>query len=1156
MLKNVAIILLCCFGTLIQAQNLSNYVSKSIVLDKDTMVLDSLSISPSTFNMQVDGKNIENYTLDAGNSMLIVPEELKNKTVNISYRTFPVLFGKKYFNRDYSAYKKETESTGFLISNSTPSSGSYNQSLIDFGNLEYNGNISRGVGFGNAQSLNVNSSFNFQLLGMITKDIEVKAVISDNNIPIQPEGNTATLQEFDKVYIQLRKDEHYLRVGDFDLKSPGSYFMKFQRNLQGASYHGKQKVKELGTASGMASFAVARGNFCINNITAIEGNQGPYRLQGNNGEAYIIVMSGSERVFINGVQLQRGDNNDYVIDYNLGELRFTPNKMITQDMRIRVEFEYAERNYLRTLYHLNGGFEHEKIDVSVNFFSQQDAKRQTINQDLDDDKIAVLENAGDNVESAFASGIKQTDFDASRVLYEQKDTVINGIIDTFYTYSTNKNATLYSLNFSNVGQNNGSYELTSSVANGRVFKYVGPNLGSYQPIIKVIAPEMQQLFTSRVAYKPIKNMKAGAEFALSNRDLNTFSKIDRSDNIGYGLNLFFNQTINLKKDSTKAIIIDGNYEFKQQDFKPLERYRAVEFNRNWSINNDTISQDHLANFSISYIKQNKGNISYNFSMLKQGNIYTGYENSLLVNYNTKGFETENNIQYLYANTGNKNIHFFRPKLNIAQNFAKNKTYKIGATLNNEINQQRNTLTDSLYNESFLWQEYGFYIQNQDSLRQHFKLNYKLRFQHIAKGESFDKPYLKAHQIELTGRILAKKNHTLNYNLTYRNLQQDTLFSAAKDLNHFYLGRIDYGLVLWKGAVRANTMYEIGAGREQKIQYTYVESPDGVGSFAWNDINENGVQELNEFYVSAFANENRFIKFFQNSLEFQPVNSTQFNQSIQLNPKAVWFKQKGFQSFIARFSTNTAFQFSKKVFATGDIKAINVLSPFVHNLNDSLLVSNNTNIRNVIFFNRSDTKYGFEYTYQFSNSKTLLTSGFERRKFILNEFKARWNFIKDFTLNGSYRTGFKQNDSDFYFDRKYEYILNEAGSSLSWLFKKMLRIEVEYEYSFKSNPLPQIGGQFAVSNEISTNLRFSKANNYNITSTFSFVSVGYNDDSYTNEQLQFDMLQGLQEGNNFVWNVGIDKTFAKLLQVSVQYDGRKTGITKPVHGGRVQVRAVF
>ncbi|MEZ4916593.1 MAG: hypothetical protein R2836_06360 [Chitinophagales bacterium] len=80
---------------------------------------------------------------------------------------------------------------------------------------------------------------------------------------------------------------------------------------------------------------------------------------------------------------------------------------------------------------------------------------------------------------------------------------------------------------------------------------------------------------------------------------------------------------------------------------------------------------------------------------------------------------------------------------------------------------------------------------------------------MPKEKVFDKPYLKAHQIELTGRILAKKNHTLNYNLTYRNLQQDTLFSAAKDLNHFYLGRIDYGLVLWKGAVRANTMYEMG-----------------------------------------------------------------------------------------------------------------------------------------------------------------------------------------------------------------------------------------------------------------------------------------------------------------------------------------------------------
>ena len=60
----------------------------------------------------------------------------------------------------------------------------------------------------------------------------------------------------------------------------------------------------------------------------------------------------------------------------------------------------------------------------------------------------------------------------------------------------------------------------------------------------------------------------------------------------------------------------------------------------------------------------------------------------------------------------------------------------------------------------------------------------------------------------------------------------------------------------------------------------------------------------------------------------------------------------------------------------------------------------------------------------------------------------------------------------------------------------------------------------------------------------------------NQQLEFDLLQGLQEGNNYVWNLAVDKTFAKLLQVSFQYDGRKTGNSQIVHGGRMQVRAIF
>lgn len=1129
-------------------------------MDSVSVQLDSFSIVESTFQLRTEnGELVQEsfFELNAISSLLQVDKSLVGENLQVSYRTFPLLFSKRYYTKDYKQYKKQTDEQGFIISSARTDNGlTSTTSLVDFGKLDYNGNLSRGIGFGNAQSLNVNSSFNIQLSGMITDDIEVKAAITDNNIPIQPEGNTAQLQEFDKVFIQLRKDQHFLTVGDFDLRSPNSYFMKFQRNMQGASYQGKQQINDLGEASGMASFAISRGKFVINNITAQEGNQGPYRLTGPNGETFIIVLGGSERVFINGILQKRGDNNDYIIDYNVGEISFTPNKMITQDMRIRVEFEYADRYFLRSLYHVNGGFEHEKFKADVNFFSQQDAKNQAINQDLNNDRTSILENAGDNLLNALAPGVSEVDFDESRVLYEKRDTLINGVIDTFYVYSTNENIQLYSLSFSLVGEGIGAYNPIDAVANGRVFTYLGPGQGSYLPVVQLIAPQKQQLFNTRFTYKIQEETHLGVEFAMSNVDLNTFSELDKEDDLGFGLHVFYSQDIQLKKDSLKTLQLSGNYEFKQKDFSPLERYRAVEFNRNFSYSDDFNLDEHLANFGFSLNKQTKGSLNYQFNFLKRDSVYQGMENHLSSSYRFNNWENNNNIRYLYAKNLDTETHFIRPDLKLVKTLPVLKQWKVGVHLNHEINAARSISSDSLLNSSFLWQEYGAFIQNPDSARNQYSLSYRLRYQHISDGEQFDEAYLKAHNIELKGRFLAQKNHTLNWTLNYRNLQQDTLFSSDDDLNHFYLGRIDYGFSAFKGGIRGNSLYEIGAGREQKVQYNYIEDPNGQGAFAWEDINENGVQEINEFYVSAFANENRFIRIFTNSLEFQPVNSTRFNQNLSLNPKAVWFTDKGIKQFIARFSSNTSLQFSNKIFASKEIGFGNVVSPFQFKLNDSLLVSSNTSIRNVVFFNRTDTKFGMDYTYLFNSSKALLTSGFERRKYILNTFNVRWNFAKNLSVNTNYTTGFKQNDSDFFFDRTYEYIINEGGGNLTWLYKNALRIEMAYQYGFKSNPLPKTGGQFSVSNEISTNIKYAKANNYSITGQFSFTTVGYNDDQFQNQQLQFDMLRGLQEGNNYIWNVGIDKTFAKLLQLSIQYDGRKVGESPLVHGGRMQVRAIF
>jgi hypothetical protein len=78
--------------------------------------------------------------------------------------------------------------------------------------------------------------------------------------------------------------------------------------------------------------------------------QGPYRLTGRNNERAIIIVPGSERVYIDGIEMVRGETNDYTIEYGNGEVFFTAQRLITSASRIVVDFEYSDRQYPRNFF--------------------------------------------------------------------------------------------------------------------------------------------------------------------------------------------------------------------------------------------------------------------------------------------------------------------------------------------------------------------------------------------------------------------------------------------------------------------------------------------------------------------------------------------------------------------------------------------------------------------------------------------------------------------------------------------------------------------------------------------------------------------------------------------------------------------------------------
>ena len=1166
----------------VRAQYVSNIRLKGVSISRDTVKLDSLSLIPNTLQLKTRSGRIldsSEYEILPFSSLLIWKKKPVGDSITASFRTYPYAFANRYFNKDHKAYLKANINHTMAPMVYVPNEVAPDK-LIDFGALDYNGNFSRGLAFGSNQSVTLNSAFNLQLQGMLARDLEITAAITDNNIPIQPEGNTQQIQEFDKIFIQLRKGNHTVIVGDFDMVNPADYFLRYTKKAQGGGYTGSFGFKKYGTLKTHVAAGISKGKFARNTLVITEGNQGPYKLTGSNGETYLIVLANSEAVYINGTKLMRGANQDYVIDYNLGTVTFMPKRIITADLRIVVEFQYSERSYQRTMAdaRIDWTSSSKKVNTFFDLYTEQDGKNQSQQQTLDDNKKAFLASLGDSVNKAFYPGVDTVAFDINRILYERHDTVytINGHLypDTFYVYSVDSVKAKYSLSFTDVGVGNGKYIAAQNTANGRVFIYSPPSVnaanltaplsttGTYLPIVKLVTPQLHQMYTAGVEYNISKGNKITAEIAMSNNDVNLFSTKDKKNDIGAAAKVAYNGEVVTKSDSGKVkekINYDINYEFSQNKFTPIERYRSVEFARDFNLNNTTnvTYNEHIASVGMTYTFVNLGSITYRFRTFIQDTVYKGFENSVAAQFTKKGFNASFNGSYLHSEANVGNSDFIRPRGDFSYRFKALKGIKTGITFDHEVNIYRDKLTDTLNTAlSHIWQNYSYYFGSADTTKNQFRVEYILRMEHPAKPKKLDAIEKIAHTVNFTGRIVSIKNHVLNWTMTYRNLNERDSLKASQDLKNYYLGRVDYTLTLLKGMIKSTSLYEIGTGREQKVQLVYLVSPNNTGDYIWIGTDASKPKQLSDFVPAQYKVDTSYVRSFTTTPEFYAVNTSTLNEVLNINPAALLKKPVGFGKVLARLSLFSSIQLTKKVYAGKDVSTGSYFNPFPTSRVDTSIVSLTLNNRNSLYINRLSPKISGQIDVNYSRSRTLLTAGVENRLTRSQGGTIRWNIYKQLNIQSTYTNGIKANESDFYKTQQYNVVYNETNSELSYLFKSQIRIATSYYYGFKENTISEYGGQFAVINQVTLDFKYNRHNKTTVGAKVSYSSIGYNDKAYTNEQAQYAMLEGLKSGNNFVWNVSFEQRLSTSIQLLMSYDGRQTGSDKPVHTARAEIRAIF
>ena len=490
----------------------------------------------------------------------------------------------------------------------------------EISNLVTTGTVYRNLTLSPLGGSDFSGGLQLQLQGKLSNDITVSGVLSDQSLPIQPEGTTQTLDEIDKVYLHVSHPIFQIMAGDIDYEINSGKYLSVSRKLEGL-----KNTFKFGKWSGQSTLAGTKGRYHKLSFKGTDGSQGPYSLTSENGNKDIIVLAGTEKVHLNGELLKRGQNFDYIIDYSIGEVTFTPRRLIDFDSDIYIEYQYSDFQYNRnvlsvSIYHELG----EWGNLGISWFKEKD-------QLQIDETVAVglrdsLLKAGDQ-DAIISGAIKD----------EEGDYILTNGIYIYSLQTMTGNDNRYKVSFHNDNEN-GEYARRISDDGYLYFKFV--NVGDrseivdlYSPFRRWSNPVNHEILQLAGDVKLSINTLATWDVSLSNLDKNTFSTLNDDDNIGSAHNISITgKEISVFKNAQLGYKITNWSRSKR--FRALSRERNAQFNRDWNIQSEDLGKESLLSSGFNIKIDKSFNSEFDWS---QYNSISGKRDRLTgrINSNTK-----------------------------------------------------------------------------------------------------------------------------------------------------------------------------------------------------------------------------------------------------------------------------------------------------------------------------------------------------------------------------------------------------------------------------------------------------------------------------------------------------------------------------------------
>lgn len=1120
-------------------------------------------VLPQSLSLRLEGVALDTtqYVLDARTGRLalrLAPPPDSAAVLVAVYRTLPL----EAFAAPLARRRIDTAAVDTLGRQRVIEAGRAEEPLFaELPRLRRRGSISRGLVAGNRRDVSFESGLRMELAGEIAEGVEVQAVLTDASTPIQPEGTTQRLSDFDRVYVQLDTRRGQARLGDIDLAFTGTEFAPFVRKLQGAAV--AAELPAAGPVAGgrvTVAGAAERGRFRSQDLAPAEGVQGPYRLLGEQGEEFVIVIAGSERVYLDGALLTRGESHDYVIDYATGELTFTPRRLITAERRITVEFEYTTHEFTRTLL---------GAEAEVQLWGRADGSprarlRTTVLREADGatfaDELGLSEADLDLIAEAgagpaFRSGAERVPFDPESpfVLYARRDTVLAGETFEVYVPATAAADTVYRVRFSRVAPGTGQYARRGGAVNGILYEWVGPEGGDYLPVRLLPKPEMRQLVDLAGSIEPVEGLEVFGEMARSLHDPNRLAAIGGEGGGAYhgGLRL---APLALGGGTLSGALAGR---LREASFRAFDRIRPVEFNRQWNLARagtglaglDTL-REATAEGWIEWAASERTALRAEGGRIALGDLFEARRGAAslrlqegawpALSYRLDVVDSEDRIGGEAGRWLRQQGRLSRPLGRALVPFVE---------VEHERRAQRVLGTDSLAATAFAFAEVRPGLEwAGEALTAGLRLGWR------------------EEQLPLEGRLAAASTAaTLEADARYRagdgfSSEARAAYRRRRVAEPFrLLGQEDAESVAvqWSSrwsplarAVELNTVYEALTERAPVLQEVYLHVGPELGEYVWEDLNGDGVQQLDEFRLAATPLEGEYARVLVPGDELIPTVGAQGSLRLRLDPSRLWAEASGWRRALAQVVSQTTLDVQERS-EERDLLRVYLFRPSVLQQPETTL-SGRFRVAQEFQLFRGSARYGGRLHGQHLRSTNRLATGLERRLAESVEAEAQAQLLAPLTLR--LRGSLERNDSESPFAaRAFDIRGVKAEPEATWRFSPFVALTGGLRLARNRDAAG--AGREARVLIVPLSLRLQAAHRLQASVRAERADVSVSGPEAVGQAL-FELTERRGPGTSYLWTVSGDYGINRYLRASLLYEGRAPAGVPVIHNVRFQLSAVF